>query len=1144
VFLAPKKMVRKTYGLICLLFVMVSFVANAQVVVSTGGPPTNYATLTAAFTAINNGTHTGAITITLTASHTLTAAAILNASGTGSANYSSINISPNTNVTISSSLSNVQAIRLSGADNVTIDGLNSSGRSLSITNSGTGSSSTIYFLNGASNNTINRCTILSGSSAYGTIIFDWNSDDNNNNTISNCNIGPTGSFCRSGIFAWGSGTLTYDHSWGTNILNNNIYDFHNPGATAYGIYQLSGHRNWTISGNKFYQTTSKTINVADADHYVVYVNDFEGRTTISNNTIGYSNSSNSGTYTISSARISSFYGIYAVGNTTDTLNIQGNAIKNIVFSTQSNGTTFRGIFCTYGLIKIGNQTGNVIGDATSTGNITVNMNALSGSSAYSPIYGIQITGASTACTIKNNFISGINYNASTSSFPLGMFGIYVSSGVDSINNNTVGSNVTANSIRLGSSVSTANQLFYGIYFSSTSSSTYIQNNVIRNILLNGAGTNSTYSLFNGIHCIGSPCLINNNTIRTISHNSGNTSSTASASITGIYVNFTSGSGSTINDNLIQELRNLNTTSAVTVSGIYHANGTTTNIERNKIIDLGVNGTASGTIANGIFLVGGTANARNNFVHFNNSLTQSPRGINISGGTGHTCHFNTVLIEGTNTLTGASACFYRGDNFVMNVQNNIFFNRRSSSGNNYSIFNNNGAFSNATINYNLHVVPNINTTVYYAGAARTWTNYYTVQNTSDRFSWCESTTNLSASSLFNNTTTSDLTINSGNSACWYVNGKGWPISGIQYDWEGDIGDERSQAVNGGGTDIGADEFTTSTTPPGAIASAAPAAGTTTTYTFAGKTIATIAWTGGSNVPASVSVWYYSGNNPPVPIPGKNAFNCYWRIEPSTTPSGMSYRPTLYFSDALLGAVPSTTDLRMAKNSGLTPNINNWSCACSGTTVNATTRTFVPTTPYTSFSIFTGTDINAPLPVELLSFTATKQDKDILLQWQTASEKNTERFDIERSYNGKDFEYTGKTVSAADMSNTLRSYNAIDEEYARTAAIVYYRLKIVDYDGFFEYSNIAVVTNNTVKQTSAVIHPNPFGNSTKLTLQNATSGSIEITIIDLAGNQLYAQIHDLKNPEEEIKIDTEFLKSGTYVLRIVSAQESITTKLIRY
>ena len=68
--------------------------------------------------------------------------------------------------------------------------------------------------------------------------------------------------------------------------------------------------------------------------------------------------------------------------------------------------------------------------------------------------------------------------------------------------------------------------------------------------------------------------------------------------------------------------------------------------------------------------------------------------------------------------------------------------------------------------------------------------------------------------------------------------------------------------------------------------------------------------------------------------------------------------------------------------------------------------------------------------------------------------------------------------------------------------------------------------------------------RFVLQNATSGSIKITIMDLAGNQLYAQTHDLKNSEEEIKIDTEFLKSGTYVLRVVTAQESITQKLIRY
>lgn len=158
------------------------------------------------------------------------------------------------------------------------------------------------------------------------------------------------------------------------------------------------------------------------------------------------------------------------------------------------------------------------------------------------------------------------------------------------------------------------------------------------------------------------------------------------------------------------------------------------------------------------------------------------------------------------------------------------------------------------------------------------------------------------------------------------------------------------------------------------------------------------------------------------------------------------------------------------------------------------------------------------------------------------KNSERFDIERSYNGVDFEYTGKSVSAVDMSNTLRSYHAIDEEYAHTSCCCCSRLKIVDRNGYFEYSTVAVVTINATKQTSAIVHPNPFGNSTTLTLQNAVSGRIEIIIMDLAGNQLYSQNYDVINAAD-IKIDTEFLKSGTYALRVVTAK-NITRKLIRY
>jgi hypothetical protein len=1138
-------MVRKTYGLICLLFVIFSFIANAQVAVTTGGPPTNYATLTAAFSAINNGTHTGAITITLTANHTLTASAILNASGTGSANYSSINISPNTNVIISCNF-NTYALQLNGADNVTINGVNSSGISLTIRNTHTsnGYGNVLLFTNGASNNVIKNCSLLASCFNTGVIIFSSSTSDNDNDSIYNCNIGTASSTHRPYICVYAPTYSLFGGHASDNVVlyNNNMFDF-GMNASSYCIVIGTNQNNWKIYNNRIYQTATLDYS-ATVIHHIVYYDNNVSAVDIRNNTIGGSNSSNTGSYTLTttSSGQPSFRGIYIVNaSLTTASNIQGNTIKNIVLSTYSNSTLFIGIYVGSGYVDVGNISGNTIGSSTTTGSISIDSKYNSGSVSFYGIY----SPSSYVVNISNNTIGSVNFGYSGSGANTMYFYsiiYYFAGGSTTFSNNIIGSAVTSNSIRIGpsSGTGTGNYYFFGIYnYMSAANSSIVQYNTISNIFINCSGSSSyAYGLYNYAGVTATYSIDNNN----ISNITTASSLTASPSIYGIYL-YTTGSGCTISRNTISGLYNTNSSASTRVVGIYHYYSTGYNdIKENIIKSIGCFSNSNDASAWAIYLNNGYTRVINNFIHLNDNYSSNITGIEIFSGAGHSIYYNTILIEGTHSYTGTSSCLKR-NNIPTIAQNNIFFNKRTSSGANYSFTNNTSVFTNTTINYNLHVVNNVTSAIYHNGAGRSWT-VYSAANTNDRFSWCENSTNLAATSLFTNTSTSNLTINSSNSACWYVNGKGWPVSGIQYDWEGNIGDERSQAVNGGGTDIGADEFNTSTTPPAATASAAPAAGTTTTYTFAGKTIASIAWTGGSNVPASVSVWYYSGNNPPVPIPGKNAFNCYWRIEPSTTPSGMSYRPTLYFSDALLGAVPSTTDLRMAKNSGLTPNINNWSCACSGTTVNATTRTFVPTTPYTSFSIFTGTDINAPLPVELLSFTATKQDKDILLQWQTASEKNTERFDIERSYNGKDFEYTGKTVSAADMSNTLRSYNAIDEEYARTAAIVYYRLKIVDYDGFFEYSNIAVVTNNTVKQTSAVIHPNPFGNSTKLTLQNATSGSIEITIIDLAGNQLYAQIHDLKNPEEEIKIDTEFLKSGTYVLRIVSAQESITTKLIRY
>jgi hypothetical protein len=208
---------------------------------SSGGTttPTQYATLGAAFTAINAGTHTGSIAIDVCGDTAEGAtSATLNASGSGSASYTSIAISPAGGAarTISgAATAGTPMIDLNGADNVTINGLNTGGNSLTISNttvSATSITSTIRFIGGATNNTITNSTILgSGTMSVATnganIFFSTDANTtsgNDNNTISNNNIGPAGAnLPTKGILCNGSTTSQAIGNSGLVIDNNNYY---------------------------------------------------------------------------------------------------------------------------------------------------------------------------------------------------------------------------------------------------------------------------------------------------------------------------------------------------------------------------------------------------------------------------------------------------------------------------------------------------------------------------------------------------------------------------------------------------------------------------------------------------------------------------------------------------------------------------------------------------------------------------------------------------------------------------------------------------------------------------------------------------------------------------------------------------------
>lgn len=260
---------------------------HAQIsVTATSGTvgPTLYTNFNNAFTAINNGTHQGAISISITASFTeTTATPTINASGSGSASYTSILIKPATGVTptITSTQDNGTTIKLFGADNVTIDGsntVNGTSRDLTFINSntsGSGQSSNIWLAsngtNGATNNTIKNCKILGSSSSggapyMGVCVFSGNAQGywlgtslttaaNSNNIIKNNLLNSA-----NAAVAFNGGVT----ETGNQIIGNTIGDVSsvvNRKFTNVGIY-MQNQSSFTISNNSIVWLAATNTNVA------------------------------------------------------------------------------------------------------------------------------------------------------------------------------------------------------------------------------------------------------------------------------------------------------------------------------------------------------------------------------------------------------------------------------------------------------------------------------------------------------------------------------------------------------------------------------------------------------------------------------------------------------------------------------------------------------------------------------------------------------------------------------------------------------------------------------------------------------------------------------------------------------------------
>jgi hypothetical protein len=126
---------------------------------------------------------------------------------------------------------------------------------------------------------------------------------------------------------------------------------------------------------------------------------------------------------------------------------------------------------------------------------------------------------------------------------------------------------------------------------------------------------------------------------------------------------------------------------------------------------------------------------------------------------------------------------------------------------------------------------------------------------------------------------------------------------------------------------------------------------------------------------------------------------------------------------------------------------------------------PTTNNTGIFMFTA------LGVTFIDFKAELMDRNARLTWSTASEINSDYFNIERSIDGLNFDVVG-TVSAAGTSQTLLEYEFIDFNAFNTNDHFYYRIKEVDFDGKPMYTDLRFLQRNQLQTNDIVVFPNPF------------------------------------------------------------------------
>ena len=186
---------------------------------------------------------------------------------------------------------------------------------------------------------------------------------------------------------------------------------------------------------------------------------------------------------------------------------------------------------------------------------------------------------------------------------------------------------------------------------------------------------------------------------------------------------------------------------------------------------------------------------------------------------------------------------------------------------------------------------------------------------------------------------------------------------------------------------------------------------------------------------------------------------------------------------------------------------------------------------------------PLDVKLSSFTAILSNNNGLLTWVSESEINNNHFEIERSDDAVKFEKRGSVLGNGN-SSSKKTYTYTDP--VNTASkIVYYRLKMVDNDGKYNYSKIiAIKLNGTFSNESFSVYPNPFISDIKVKLSSQEDVIATFRILSFDGREVVNRKITVQKGENIVVLkDFGTLSNGNYILEVTTATDKFISKITK-